>query len=62
MKITYNQGEGLYTADQALRVTALSYLKEALIQEQYEECAELVRAGSSHRTTPEACAGLMRGW
>ncbi len=32
------------TGDEALATTALIYLKEALTKEQYEECAELVRA------------------
>ena len=48
MKITYNTTDGLYTDEQALRVTALSYLKEALIKERYEECAELIAAAKRY--------------
>ena len=32
------------TAENALQVTALLYLQEALAEERYEECAELIRS------------------
>jgi len=51
MKITLNQSEGLYTDEQALRLTALSYLKEALVKERYEECAELIAAAKRFGAT-----------
>jgi hypothetical protein len=64
MKFTYNQDEGLYTGEQALRLTALSYLKEALVKEQYEECAELIavakRFGASGRDVKVEIARALR--
>ena len=41
---TMPQGEGKRTRKQGhpLKVTALWYLKEALVREQYEKCAEIV--------------------
>ena len=51
MKITYNQIDGLYTDEQALRVTALSYLKEALVKERYEECAQLIAVAKQYGVT-----------
>ena len=41
---TMPQGEGKRTrrSGHPLKVTALWYLKEALVREQYEKCAEIV--------------------
>jgi hypothetical protein len=65
MKLTVNQNDGLYTGDVALRVTALSYLKEALVKERYEECAELIVAakdfGASTRDVRVTIARAVRG-
>ncbi len=64
MKITFNNDNGLYTGDQALRVTALSYLKEALIKERYEQCAELIaeakRFGATTRDVKVTIARAVR--
>jgi hypothetical protein len=49
--ITFNNENGLYTGDQALRVTALLYLKEALVKERYEECPELIAAAKRFGAT-----------
>ena len=60
--ITYNNENGLYTGDQALRVTALLYLKEALVGERYEECAELVAAAKRFgATTRDVKVAIAKG-
>jgi hypothetical protein len=51
MKTLFNPNEGLFTGDEALRVTALSYLKEALVKERYEECADLIAAAKRFGAT-----------
>ena len=51
MKTTFNEKGSLFTDNEALRVTALSYLKEALINERYEECAELIAAAKRFGAT-----------
>jgi hypothetical protein len=51
MKTLFNPNEGLYTGDEALRVTALAYLKEALIKERYEQCADLITAAKRFGAT-----------
>ncbi len=65
MKLTVNQNDGLYTGNEALRVTALSYLKEALVKERYEECAELIASakdfGASTRDVRVLIARTVRG-
>jgi hypothetical protein len=64
MKLTFNDSNGLYTGDAALRVTALSYLKEALLKERYEECATLIaeakRFGATTRDVKVAIARAVR--
>ena len=45
INFTFNKKkEQAKAGDQALATTALIYLKEALTKEQYEVCAQLVRA------------------
>ncbi len=48
-------------ADRVLRVTALQYLKEALAQEHYEDCAELVRAAKEFGAQPNHIRGILTG-
>ena len=43
--------EQTQTGDEVLAVTALIYLKEALTNERYEECAEFVRAAKRFGAT-----------
>ena len=70
INFTFNkEKEKKKTGDQALQVTALIYLKEALVNERYEECAELVRAakrfgatqGEIKQTIVEGARGLKVG-
>lgn len=37
--------------DLVLQVTALTYLQDALVNERYEECADLVRAAKEYGAT-----------
>ena len=39
----FNQNQEKKFPDQALVVTSLAYLEDALVNERYEECAELIR-------------------
>ncbi|HOY08975.1 MAG TPA: hypothetical protein PLB05_02740 [Candidatus Omnitrophota bacterium] len=48
-------------ADNVLKVTALQYLKEALAQECYEECAELVRAAKQFGAHPDDIRVILSG-
>ena len=51
--------------DEILKVTSLIYLKDALINEKYEDCKELVRAarkfGAQQRDVRRVLAGYVRG-
>ena len=48
-------------SDAVLQVTALQYLKEALGQERYEECAELVRAAKMFGAQPGQIRAVLTG-
>jgi hypothetical protein len=46
--VVFNNGKTItVTFNDMLRVTALLYLKDALIKEEYEGCAELIKAAKS---------------
>ncbi|GEM_PF-3430665 len=52
INFTFNKKkEQIKAGDEALQVIALIYLKEALVKERYEECAELVRAAKRFGAT-----------
>ncbi len=48
-------------ADRVLKVTALQYLEEALAQERYEDCAELVRAAKQFGAQPNDIRVILAG-
>lgn len=50
INFTYNK-DNIQNEDQLLRVTALAYLEDALANERYEECAELIRAAKEYGAT-----------
>jgi len=41
--LIFNNGKNKPTAENTLKVTALLCLREALLREQYETCADLIR-------------------
>ena len=43
-----NENQETINQDQLLQVTALAYLQDALANERYEECAELVKAARKY--------------
>ena len=49
--VLVNQGQAL-GSDQILKVTALLYLKEALIAQEYESCQELVDTAKNLGVNP----------
>jgi hypothetical protein len=57
--------EGLLTADEVLKVTALLYFKEALVTQDYESCKELIdlalKFGATKEQISDVIAALLRG-
>lgn len=49
---TSDQYNGLVAHDRVLKATSLLYFKEALLNQQYEDCAELIRAAKSFGARP----------
>ena len=46
--VVFNNGKTMTVSlDEMLKVTALLYLKDALFKEEYEGCAELIKAAKS---------------
>jgi len=48
--------------DDTLKITALLYLKEALITEQYEKCAELIRKAKRFGAQQEDISHVIAGY
>lgn len=52
-------GKSARLSHHPVRITALLYLKEALIREQYEKCAELIAAAKEFGATPREVQYLL---
>lgn len=57
--VSDNQHNDLVTTDKVLKATSLLYLKDALLNQQYEECAELIRTAKKFGATPEEISRLI---
>lgn len=60
--VVENNETRILNADRVLKVTALQYLKEALCQERYEDCAELVRAAKLFGAQPDDIRVVLTGF
>ena len=47
-----NQPNDLVVYDRVLKATSLLYFKDALLNQQYEDCAELIRTAKSFGAQP----------
>ena len=50
--IANNQHNDAVVYDRVLKVTSLLYFKDALLNQRYEDCAELIRAAKSFGAQP----------
>ncbi len=50
--VANNQHNDAVAYDRVLKATSLLYLKDALLNQRYEDCAELIRAAKSFGAQP----------
>lgn len=50
--VANNQRSDAVAYDRVLKVTSLLYFKDALLNQRYEDCAELIRAAKSFGAQP----------
>lgn len=50
--VTNNQHNDAVVYDRVLKVTSLLYFKDALLNQRYEDCAELIHAAKSFGAQP----------
>lgn len=53
------QNAGILSADDVLKETAFIYLKEALVAQQFEECAGLIAQAKSFGATQEDISAIL---
>ena len=53
--------EEVFGADQLVKVTALLYLKEALVNQEYETCPDLVESAKKLGVDPGEISALIKG-
>jgi len=57
--VLFNKRSQTVRPDETLKVTALIYLTEALINEEFEQCAELIRAAKRFGATQGEISGAI---
>lgn len=65
MKLFNKEKDQVLSADQVIKVSALQYLREALYNEEYEKCGELVdaakKSGASQGEISKVIIAYIRG-
>lgn len=59
--VANNQHRDAVVYDRVLKATSLLYFKDALLNQRYEDCAELVRAAKSFGAQPGEISRVITG-